>query len=344
MKTKFYSTSKILILIALFVDVVIPAGAYDFMVDEIAYNINDDGTSVNVTYLTYYDYLNYEGVTQIYVPSEVVYQGKTYKVTRIGDFAFNCCPDLKKISLSNTVLRIGKRAFDNCEKLDDINLGSVKEFGYGSFAFDKALQSITIPEGVECLDTLLFEGCVSLSSVNLPTTIKEIQRSAFYGCKSLVSIDLPSSLATIREYAFSMCSALSSITLPNSLENIESNVFYGCNSVTSLNSRINNPQDVTINNNSFAGIPKSFCTLHIPQGTIYSYLAASPWNGFLHIMEMAKQDINWDGSITAADVTALYNLLLGYAVHDNWDYDVNGDGTATAADVTAIYNIILMNY
>ncbi len=52
-------------------------------------------------------------------------------------------------------------------------------------------------------------------------------------------------------------------------------------------------------------------------------------------------DVDCDGTVTAADITALYNYLL----NGNETYlstsDVDGDGTITAADITAIYNIIL---
>ena len=53
-------------------------------------------------------------------------------------------------------------------------------------------------------------------------------------------------------------------------------------------------------------------------------------------------DVNKDGSITIADVTALVNIILGKTT----DYearlaDVNTDGSITIADVTALVNIIL---
>lgn len=52
-------------------------------------------------------------------------------------------------------------------------------------------------------------------------------------------------------------------------------------------------------------------------------------------------DVNGDGTVTAADVTMLYNVLL----NDDWtgvvNGDQNGDGSITAADVTAVYNILL---
>lgn len=52
-------------------------------------------------------------------------------------------------------------------------------------------------------------------------------------------------------------------------------------------------------------------------------------------------DVNGDGNVTAADVTALYDVLLNnnYTNAKNWDQ--NGDGEITAADITAVYGIML---
>jgi len=57
-------------------------------------------------------------------------------------------------------------------------------------------------------------------------------------------------------------------------------------------------------------------------------------------------DVNRDGSITIADVTALVNIILGKDsvqpyVYDHDAADVNADGSITIADVTALVNIIL---
>ncbi len=58
-------------------------------------------------------------------------------------------------------------------------------------------------------------------------------------------------------------------------------------------------------------------------------------------MKRKKEDVNGDGHVTAADVTALYDFLLGNNTEAPDSYDVSGDGAVTAADITAIYNIIL---
>ncbi|MBQ2075873.1 MAG: CotH kinase family protein [Muribaculaceae bacterium] len=58
-------------------------------------------------------------------------------------------------------------------------------------------------------------------------------------------------------------------------------------------------------------------------------------------------DVNLDGSVNAADVTLLYDILLGgMPLDDELSIlaDVNHDGSVTSADVTTLYDIILGFY
>ena len=57
-------------------------------------------------------------------------------------------------------------------------------------------------------------------------------------------------------------------------------------------------------------------------------------------------DVNKDGSVTIADVTALVNIILGKDNVEPYQYDhaaadVNSDSSITIADVTALVNKIL---
>lgn len=52
-------------------------------------------------------------------------------------------------------------------------------------------------------------------------------------------------------------------------------------------------------------------------------------------------DVNGDGSVNAADVTALYNYILNGDEAFLSTSDVNNDGAINAGDVTSVYNIIL---
>lgn len=52
-------------------------------------------------------------------------------------------------------------------------------------------------------------------------------------------------------------------------------------------------------------------------------------------------DVNLDGNITAADITAIYDNILNGDHHYFFGADINNDGNITAADVTALYGILL---
>jgi hypothetical protein len=55
-------------------------------------------------------------------------------------------------------------------------------------------------------------------------------------------------------------------------------------------------------------------------------------------------DVNGDGKVTIADVTALVNIILGKDTTGQYNHaaaDVNQDNQITIADVTALVNIIL---
>ena len=64
-------------------------------------------------------------------------------------------------------------------------------------------------------------------------------------------------------------------------------------------------------------------------------------NFHTYTIQFAKKgDVNGDGEVTIADVTALVNIILGK--NDKKAIaDVNGDNDVTIADVTALVNIIL---
>lgn len=94
------------------------------------------------------------------IPSTVVYENKTYTVTRIPRAAFMSCSKLTKIEIPSTVRTIESQAFEGC----------------------KSLKSIRLPEGLEEVSFGLFQNCSSLESIYLPSSIKTIAANAFDGC------------------------------------------------------------------------------------------------------------------------------------------------------------------
>ena len=74
----------------------------DFSSGGVYYNKTSDNT-VEVTFE--YDYYNSYQCRDVVIPREVQYDGVTYTVTRIGEFAFYGCDDLEGIGTSH--LRVG---------------------------------------------------------------------------------------------------------------------------------------------------------------------------------------------------------------------------------------------
>ena len=74
-------------------------------------------------------------------------------------------------------------------------------------------------------------------------------------------------------------------------------------------------------------------TVYVPGEGLASYTLT------VNVTEL-RGDVNGDGVVSGADVTALYNVLLDNAEVAG-DADVNGDGVISGADVTALYNLLL---
>ena len=63
--------------------------------------------------------------------------------------------------------------------------------------------------------------------------------------------------------------------------------------------------------------------------------------GIKYLLAKLNGDVDGDGVVTSADITCLYNILLGYSVDHIQRADVDGDGAVTAADISRIYNSLL---
>ena len=79
------------LLITVVWSVILPASAYNFQVDGIYYDIN--WAEVTVTNETGGINSNsYSG--EVVIPSSVIYEGREYSVTSIGNYAFDSCSGL----------------------------------------------------------------------------------------------------------------------------------------------------------------------------------------------------------------------------------------------------------
>ena len=111
---------------------------------------------------------------------------------------------------------------------------SVQKIGYGAFICCKDVTSVTLPEGLDEIQSEAFVDCSGLISINIPESVKTIGYASFSGCNNIASLTLPEGLEEIGADAFLNCSTLSSINIPSKVKYIWEKTFYGCKKLTSL--------------------------------------------------------------------------------------------------------------
>lgn len=217
-------------ILSLLILIVIPMAimAHDFEADGIYFNKR--GNEVIVTYrgASWNSYTNeYSG--NVIIPSSVTFNGTTYLVASIGDFAFRNCEDISNITIPNTITTIGYSALSGCT----------------------GLTSIDLPNSVTRIERYAFEGCNNLLNIEIPNSVRIIERDAFkntawynnqedglvyaglvaYKYKGTMSysntILIKEGTISIAESAFSQCDFLANIEIPNSVIFIGGDAFYG---------------------------------------------------------------------------------------------------------------------
>lgn len=260
---------------------------------------------------------------EVFVPEKVLFEGKEYLVTTLGEKCFGST--VTKVHIPNTVKKLGARSFynsgvktieipnsvtsldDECfaeSSLREIQLpNSIKSFGYQCF-YNSSLKVIDIPSSVTKLGELCFYNCC-LEKVTLPKSISIIPYKCFCYCKSLKEILVPSSVSRIEESAFAWCSSLENVMLSEGLEFIKQSCFQGCASL----SEIEFPSTFVNGNNwvfdGCSALKKivckapnppymtwgndiSFleCVVYVPRSSIELYKQSGYWNCFGIIKEI----------------------------------------------------------
>ena len=258
MKTTLHTNlkaAKFFLLLVLLLIAVLPAHAYDFMVDSIAYNFNsNDSTTVSVAPISNTEY--YKG--DIVIPETVIYSGSSLTVTAIGQSAFTFCSEMTSIQLPGTIKKIEPGAFMNCYGLTTIDLPedlesignlafvacenlesvtiptSVKDIGYMAFHLNFKLRNVTIPEGIEIIRYKTFNECYALKDVKLPQSLKYIQHEAFNECKELSTVVIPDSVVEIGDRAFNDCRNVTEVNIGKNVKHISSTAFANCEKIEVL--------------------------------------------------------------------------------------------------------------
>lgn len=192
------------------------------------YKVNADGESVRVSGVL-------GSPEELTIASSISDgNGKSYTVTKIGEWAFNKCNSLTEVTIPNTVIEIDHQAFFYCSNLKKVTIHEgVKTIGPTAFIGCSKLTSITIPGTVTEMDSA-FSGSTALSQVTLTNGIPMISSNAFSGCTSLTQVKIPASVDQVCPSAFDGCTGLTSVTLEKSIRSINISAFNNCSKLTDV--------------------------------------------------------------------------------------------------------------
>ena len=102
-------------------------------------------------------------------------------VTSIGDYAFNYCSSLSKITIPTSIKSIGANAFEGCSKMTIVEIpNSVENIYNNAFSGCSRLKIVDIGEGVTGIGAYAFGNCNELAYVTCrATSVPETNSSAF---------------------------------------------------------------------------------------------------------------------------------------------------------------------
>ena len=339
--------------------------AYDFKSDGLYYNIlSEEDRTVEVTYYYYNKKDSYynDAYGDIEIPSKLMYDHKTYKVTSIGANAFSNCSGLTSVTIPNSVTSIGHYAFRSCSGLTSVTIGNSVTF-IGNYAFDgcsrlisiivdesnpsyssiegilynndattliycpRTKKTVTIPNSVTSIGNYAFYNCSELTSVTIPNSVTSIGNYAFRNCSGLTSVTIPNSVTSIGNYAFRNCSGLTSVTIGNSVTSIGANAFCNCSGLTSVTI----PNSVT----SIGGDAFYDCS-RLTSVTIPNSVTSIGANAFCNCSGLTSVTIG--NSVTSIGQRAFYNCRgLTSVTIGNSVTSIGENAFYNCSELTSIY-------
>jgi len=100
-----------------------------------------------------------------------------------------------------------------------------------AFAYNNAIVSVVIPNGVTSINAYTFKNCENLIVVKISDSVVSLGTSAFYGCTNLKDITIGNNVTSIGDSTFSSCRSLTNIVIPNSVTRIGNYAFEYCTSL-----------------------------------------------------------------------------------------------------------------
>ncbi|MDO4621927.1 MAG: leucine-rich repeat protein, partial [Eubacteriales bacterium] len=154
-------------------------------------------------------------------------------ITRIGRIAW--AENLKEVELPSTLKTIDAHTFVGCKALETITIpAGVEKIGENTFDDCSNLKTVILPENLQSIDGYAFMKCTSLERIHIPGSVKTIGERAFIYCNQLKYVELEDGIQQIGDCAFLSCTALQSLELPDSIKKIGILAFWNCSGLESI--------------------------------------------------------------------------------------------------------------
>lgn len=147
---------------------------------------------------------------------------------------FADCRVLYDVKLNEGLTELGVRAFAN-DPVKEIYIPVSLESAEAPFYHCGNLNSVTFGEGIKKIPSAhteilnkygLFAYCSGLREITIPEGVEQIDTGAFRNCTSLVTVNVPESLTSMGDYAFADCPRLQNLN--GGIINIYANTFLNC--------------------------------------------------------------------------------------------------------------------
>ncbi len=255
------------------------------------------------------------GIKEIIIPASV---------RTIGEWAFQSCPELERITFSpeSKMTTFGSSAFVGCESLASVTLPpSLEEIPSQAFMDCTSLETIAIPDSVHTIGTEAFRS-TGLKSLTLPANIQKIESRAFYLSNALASAtvsqtapdeswkNLDDDERGMDSYVFGGCDKLQSFEVPSRCRHLKGWTFMGMNGLKTLTFHrdirrygeflapgdrdlhviIQNeePSAIEVMGYSFPNPKPGKLKIFVPAKSVEAYKGNAAWNPYADYIEAAQ--------------------------------------------------------
>ena len=226
----------------------------------------------------------------VVVPGTVEYDGITYTVIEVGNWAFEGCGDLRKVTISEGIYKIGAFAFIGCGNLERVILPSTLERIESNPVFtgcSKLEITTTAPREGQENYCYLYDGALYM---HMGRTKREILR--WIPEKKTGTVVIKEGTTKIGEYSIRRTN-VDKIVIPESVKSIDVHTFVSCKTPLELELNWKTKEDVdeiTTNMSDpssffFDGTDRSAVKVTVPKGTKSYYESHWLWSNLGGIEE-----------------------------------------------------------